>query len=412
MSAAILLSTFLIFFPGFFFAQPDHSSEFIPADSEATLPPTFAIPNFVNNCAELEFCGRYLPFGTTRVEFTFRSGLDADSPVISTESITLDSPVSAPQTDETGPCFTISTPGKRGELRFYNEFNQLIFFESEAGLTSSIFRILPPLPDFIVQVPPYRIWLCSKGEPGLDERDVPIRVNRCIGTASWSSTVTPYTNSNPNGLSVTLSDPVAGNVFVPSTIVAKFKQLLREGGTYRVRISATETLSGVTRSSNILTTTVPICYYGPCIGCKNSFSDYENELLDKAFKGQLSDDEWIDFNIDALAERYTVASMAESSVAKNAAALTEPSKQSFTEIDKTTVYPNPAQDQINISYPKQPASVRLVSITGKTMTTLLPEQLSKGRSSLDVAEYATGMYLLEVIQADGSREVLKVKIAR
>jgi len=88
-----------------------------------------------------------------------------------------------------------------------------------------------------------------------------------------------------------------------------------------------------------------------------------------------------------------------------------------TPLANVTIFPNPAKDYVNVSLPVSEAtagavSVRFIGQTGQ----LLVERRVTGAGgttlSIPVSSYAPGNYLVQVVTADGSKQVSKVVISR
>jgi hypothetical protein len=88
-----------------------------------------------------------------------------------------------------------------------------------------------------------------------------------------------------------------------------------------------------------------------------------------------------------------------------------------TPLANITVFPNPAKDYVNVSLPAEEAttgtvSIRLISQSGQ----LLVERRVTGAGgtiiSFPVSSYTPGNYLVQVVTADGARQVSKVLISK
>jgi len=88
-----------------------------------------------------------------------------------------------------------------------------------------------------------------------------------------------------------------------------------------------------------------------------------------------------------------------------------------TPLANISIFPNPAKDYVNVSLPASEAttgtvSVRLIGQSGQ----LLVERRVSGAGgtilSIPVSSYAPGNYLVQVVAADGSKQVNKVVISR
>lgn len=71
-----------------------------------------------------------------------------------------------------------------------------------------------------------------------------------------------------------------------------------------------------------------------------------------------------------------------------------------------SIYPNPSQGLLHISFPDQTSVIRLLTVTGQVVKEYHPH--SSGRLSLDLSGYQKGIYLLEVNDPAGSRSSSRV----
>jgi hypothetical protein len=71
-----------------------------------------------------------------------------------------------------------------------------------------------------------------------------------------------------------------------------------------------------------------------------------------------------------------------------------------------SIYPNPSQGLLHISFPDQTSVIRLLTVTGQVVKEYHPH--STGRLSLDLSGYQKGIYLLEVSDPAGSRSSSRV----
>src|SRR5690625_2435064 len=71
-----------------------------------------------------------------------------------------------------------------------------------------------------------------------------------------------------------------------------------------------------------------------------------------------------------------------------------------------SIYPNPAQDQLNIRLTELPnnTTLKIYDIHGKLLENLV---LSELETQLDVTEYASGMYFIKLIGKSGNTQVAK-----
>jgi hypothetical protein len=71
-------------------------------------------------------------------------------------------------------------------------------------------------------------------------------------------------------------------------------------------------------------------------------------------------------------------------------------------------YPNPATSQINIQSGKAVAQVNVVASNGTTVMKYLPSQNQGGTFSLNIQQVQKGIYLLQVVNKDGTIDVIKL----
>ncbi|MDH6254088.1 photosystem II stability/assembly factor-like uncharacterized protein [Chryseobacterium sp. H1D6B] len=66
------------------------------------------------------------------------------------------------------------------------------------------------------------------------------------------------------------------------------------------------------------------------------------------------------------------------------------------------VYPNPAADHVNVSSDKKISEIKLIDISGKILNTV------KNTTQINIAGYQSGMYFVEIIYTDNTKQVTKV----
>ena len=71
-------------------------------------------------------------------------------------------------------------------------------------------------------------------------------------------------------------------------------------------------------------------------------------------------------------------------------------------------YPNPATSQVNIQSGKAVAQVNVVSGNGQTVMKYVPSQNQGGTFSLNIQRIQKGIYLLQVVNKDGTIDVIKL----
>lgn len=71
-------------------------------------------------------------------------------------------------------------------------------------------------------------------------------------------------------------------------------------------------------------------------------------------------------------------------------------------------YPNPATSQINIQSGKAVAQVNVVASNGTTVMKYVPSQNQGGTFSLNIQQVQKGIYLLQVVNKDGTIDVIKL----
>lgn len=71
-------------------------------------------------------------------------------------------------------------------------------------------------------------------------------------------------------------------------------------------------------------------------------------------------------------------------------------------------YPNPATSQVNIQSGKAVAQVNVVASNGQTVMKYVPSQNQGGTFSLNIQRVQKGIYLLQVVNKDGTVDVIKL----
>ena len=82
-----------------------------------------------------------------------------------------------------------------------------------------------------------------------------------------------------------------------------------------------------------------------------------------------------------------------------------PSEISTLPSSNIKVFPNPANDELNISGIQQNTSYRLLSVTG---VSLQDGMFVKGSNAIPMKNFAAGVYILEMTGADGERNMVRV----
>lgn len=72
---------------------------------------------------------------------------------------------------------------------------------------------------------------------------------------------------------------------------------------------------------------------------------------------------------------------------------------------KSSIYPNPATNELNISYINQPSAYRLLNVTGAC---LQQGNLRQGTNTLSLQDIAAGVYILELKGEDGQKQIFRV----
>ena len=77
----------------------------------------------------------------------------------------------------------------------------------------------------------------------------------------------------------------------------------------------------------------------------------------------------------------------------------------ISSIPNIKVYPNPANDELNITGILSSTNYRLLSITGISVQ---QGTFEPGNNSLSMRNFAPGIYILEMTGADGQRSIVRV----
>lgn len=72
------------------------------------------------------------------------------------------------------------------------------------------------------------------------------------------------------------------------------------------------------------------------------------------------------------------------------------------------VYPNPARDQVHIQSGKEVAQINLIAANGQTVLKYVPAQTQSGVYILPVYSVPNGIYILQVLNRDGTFDVIKL----
>ena len=75
------------------------------------------------------------------------------------------------------------------------------------------------------------------------------------------------------------------------------------------------------------------------------------------------------------------------------------------QISKISIYPNPAINELNIDHVAAGCSYRLISLLGVVVQ---QGALKSGENAISIAHFASGLYLLEITDADGVKEIRKI----
>ena len=77
----------------------------------------------------------------------------------------------------------------------------------------------------------------------------------------------------------------------------------------------------------------------------------------------------------------------------------------FNGLEKISIYPNPAKDELNITGISKNTNYHLRSITGITIQQGI---LGQGNNTLSVKNFASGIYILELTGESGVRNIVRV----
>jgi Secretion system C-terminal sorting domain len=75
--------------------------------------------------------------------------------------------------------------------------------------------------------------------------------------------------------------------------------------------------------------------------------------------------------------------------------------EAVTEVSVVNVYPNPTNGIFNVSYPKA-NTIKVINALGETIITNEVNQQSSGVKSIDLTNYANGVYIISVITNEGT----------
>ena len=89
----------------------------------------------------------------------------------------------------------------------------------------------------------------------------------------------------------------------------------------------------------------------------------------------------------------------------------------LTALATVSVFPNPAKDYVNVSLPAGEAnggqtSIRLIGQTGQLLAEKRVSNAAGTIVTFPVASYAPGNYLVQIVTADGAKQISKVLISR
>ena len=73
--------------------------------------------------------------------------------------------------------------------------------------------------------------------------------------------------------------------------------------------------------------------------------------------------------------------------------------------EEVKVYPNPANDELNVTGVMENTNYKLFSVTGNCVSQGI---LQQGSNSISMRVFAAGVYILEMTRADGQREIVRV----
>jgi hypothetical protein len=77
------------------------------------------------------------------------------------------------------------------------------------------------------------------------------------------------------------------------------------------------------------------------------------------------------------------------------------SVNTVAEVSAVMVYPNPTNGVFNVSYPKA-NTIKVINALGETIITENVNQLSSGVKSIDLTNYANGVYIISVVTNEGT----------
>ena len=77
----------------------------------------------------------------------------------------------------------------------------------------------------------------------------------------------------------------------------------------------------------------------------------------------------------------------------------------FPSLSNVNVYPNPTNDELNITGVQHDISYRLLSVTGVSM---LEGKLKHGSNALSLKNFPPGIYILELLEPSGEKKMVRV----
>lgn len=229
-------------------------------------------------------------------------------------------------------------------------------------------------------------------------------VPRCVGSSSWSTSVEAFNGSSSDLFVETLFESVNS---VPSSAQLRVSLTSSQAtGTYVVELTAEETLSGNRSTRAILVTVDP--FETGCIICPG-FRDVANteelEVIDAAMGG-LSREEWAVLEVD----RVVTEIIRRQDIERENLLKAEVSEGE--RVIAFNVFPNPTSDVINIAYGATPQSIRLIDLNGREIARYTSAQIGPDRLSIPVTAVRSGLYILELTDGLGNKQVRKVQVNR
>jgi len=321
---------------------------------------------FQSNCSQIRFRATNFPSNTDRFVW-YLDGLF--------------------QQVTTTPVFLLSNPGTTIKVYFQEGIPVSPFYTLYVNIGDDE-ESVPTLPTFFISESSYLNTLCSS-----QQTIVTLTANRCVGSNSWSASVSASPSATSGGLNVNLNSAVAN---VPSSIratcTAGFGWV--PTGSYTVTITGVETLSGSSAIRNFL-----IINSSSCGGWwREGMSPEEEQAISDAING-LSPQEWNERRVDEIARRYF-----DNPINTN-------QLNDFTQAD-LSVFPNPATDQFTVRYSEQPQQLRLLDLNGRVLRNYAASQLPTGQMTIPTADLPNGLYLLDMITVAGERQSTKLQITQ